>query len=396
MAEPNFTTPAGSPPLSTSNQNMPDYFRLENLNATNATNMANRNTAANRPTQINANGATSAWTQDANGNWTQTVTNGVQDQQRKDIQNSMGMGMLGGMERASNTPYDLTNTPQGNYNPEMLADVDPNKMGQDLSPFGNANWSNLNKLDPGFGSVQQVSDAMMGRMAPQRAQQRETEVQRLKNQGLTEGSEAFQRAMTRLDQGDTDANQQALLGGMSAYGDIFNRGLRGNQQEIDRQFGMSDRADAQRGQQFGENESLQKMLMALRGQQWGEQGDKANLANRNREMNLNEQKIVHDRPFNEYAALNANEVGDPKFNSFMGATPGVAPDYWNAANVIRDVNVEAGNKREAKKSGMISGLMGLGGSILGGPMGGMIGDSLGGMMGGGSPVSTRANPQWIR
>jgi hypothetical protein len=367
--------------LSESNQNMPDYFGLANLQSDATNKQAGLNTLANRPNQVNARGATSNWVQGPDGQWTQNISMAPQDQAMLDQQRGIGAGLLGGMQQSANTPYDLNNTPQGSYDTSNMAQVDPNQMSQGLGMFGGTNWSGLNQLNPGFGAVQQVSDAMMGRMAPQLAQGREAEIQRLKNQGLTEGSEAFQRAMTRLDQSDTDARQQALLGGMGAYGDIFSRGLAGNQQEIGRQFGMSDRADSQRGQQFGENQALQNMLMQLRGQQFGEQTNMADLANRNRMMNLNEQQVVGNRPFEQYAALNANAMKDPTFGAFMGATPGTAPDYQTAANQIYQINQDAGNKKAAQSGGMMSGLFGLGGAALGGMFGGPMGAALGSKLG---------------
>jgi hypothetical protein len=45
----------------------------------------------------------------------------------------------------------------------------------------------------------------MARSAPELQRRRDAEIQRLKNQGLTEDSMAFQRNMQRLDEGETDA-----------------------------------------------------------------------------------------------------------------------------------------------------------------------------------------------
>jgi hypothetical protein len=168
-----------------------------------------------------------------------------------------------------------------------------------------------------------VRDAMMARMAPQRAQERDAEIQRLKNQGITENSEAWTRALTRLDQGDTDANQQALLGGMSAYGDIFNRNLsaqslntsnrRANRGELANEanyaatdsrenarignelaMGNANLANNARAQEFAERMGLSTESRAARAQQFGEQSVMADFANKARGQQFDEQTAAAD------------------------------------------------------------------------------------------------------
>lgn len=100
------------------------------------------------------------------------------------------------------------------------------------------------QLNPGFGAVRQVQNAMMGRLQPQMDYARQAEINRLKAQGITENSDAWGRAMDTLNRGDNDARNQALLGATQAYGDIFNRGLAQNNQVFgqgmqNKQFGLA-------------------------------------------------------------------------------------------------------------------------------------------------------------
>jgi len=367
-------------------------------------------TLANRPNQVDAQGNSIQWTKDpVTGQWSQkeSYSAGNQDLYNKQMANAQGLsdtaaGLLGRAQASAGQSLDLSSLPAlTGYDMSKLTQVDPSalqssmtsagSLKEGIGDFGKTDWSGLNKLDPGFGAVQEVSDAMMGRMAPLRQQQRDSELQRLQNQGLSANSEAYQRALRRLDMGDTDANQQALLAGMTAYGDIFNRGLSANQQEINRQFGMSDRADSQRGQGFqenvagaemgfGQNMQLQQLLAALRGQEFGEQGAMAQLNGQLRQQGIAEQKMLRDDPYDQLMKLQGQTPADPTMPSFMGAgyTPGA--DILGATNSNYQNQLAAVNAKNAASGGMMSGLMGLAGSVLGGPVGAKAGGFLGGLM----------------
>lgn len=245
---------------------------------------------------------------------------------------------------------------------------------------------------------------MMGRMAPQRAQLRESELQRLKNQGLTENSEAFQRAMTRLDQGDTDANQQALLGATSAYGDIFNRSLAARGQGFGERQAIASARDRQRGQQLGEqgavagldsanraedistNAQIQSMLAALRGQQFSEQGAMAQLSGQQRQQGIAEQETLRQSPVNDFMKLvKGINPTMPTMPGFMAGTGYSAANMAGAADKTYGAQMDAFNAKQAANAGLMKGLFALGGAALGGPMGAQAGSALGGMFGGGKP-----------
>lgn len=186
------------------------------------------------------------------------------------------------------------------------------------------NFEGLPELDPSFGAVQGVQDAMMSRLQPGRDQMRETELQRLRNQGIYDNTEAFQRALTRLDQGDTDAQQQALLGATQAYGQIFDRSGKARQQL------------------------------------------------------LGEREMQRQAPFNDLMRLNGQAVGMPQMPSFATAGQGQGIDYLGAGTTQYNNALGAYNASQASDSNMLGGLFGLAGSALGGPLGGMLGTALGG------------------
>lgn len=283
----------------------PDYVALENQRAANDKAAAAEQTVGNRPNQVTPWGE-SKWSKDSQGNWTENLSLNPADQSALDAQRAFDAQRQGIASTALNNVSDSLGKPLSfeglpeipGYDPSKLGaygsldtanlpgykDIDmsslpelqglidsgqlPELKGLDLKSLGSLpitsggsgfsmggapdlmdiDLSGLDKLDPSFGAVESVRDAMMGRMAPQRSQLRESEIQRLKNQGITENSEAWTRALKRLDEGDTDALQQALLGGMGAYGDIFNRGLAKNNQYLQGQQARAGQRLANRGQ----------------------------------------------------------------------------------------------------------------------------------------------------
>lgn len=192
------------------------------------------------------------------------------------------------------------------------------------------NLEGLDELDPSFGAVQEVQDAMMSRLAPQRAQMREAELQRLRNQGLSDNTEAYQRALKRMDEGDTDAQMQSLLGATQAYGDIFNRTAQARQQ------------------------------------------------------GLSERDLLRQSPMLDLLRLQGKPVANPAMPNFVQAGMANAPNLLGAAQQTYNTNLANYNAEQAQGDSMLSGLFGLGGTILGSPagsLGGAIGGKLGGLFG---------------
>lgn len=338
----------------------PDYSALAVQQAAIDKAAAAEQTKANRPNQVTPWGQTT-WAQDELGNWTQTTALNPQDQallqqqrQFQGQQQTIGSGMLGKAADSLNRPidYGAVPAPQG---------IDQSQLGE----FGKLDLSGMNELDPGFGAVEQVRDAMMGRLAPARQQSRDGEIQRLKNQGLTEDSGAFQRAMTRLDQGDTDAQMQALLAATTEYGNIFNRGLAENQQGFVQQLGAAGLDDSQRAQGFGEQEAASRLAGLLR------------------QQNLSEQETQRQSPLNDYMKLIGGiDPQMPQMPSFMAGTSYGGADMMGAANSQYQAQMDAFNADQAQSGGLMSGLFGLGGALLGGPAGSFGGKLAGKLFGG--------------
>jgi hypothetical protein len=232
---------------------------------------AEQTARGNRPTQNTPWGKTT-WTQDANGNWTQDVTLNPAEQEQLDATRAMTKGLLGQAGDAMANPLD---------------------------------YSGFDNPDAGFGAVQEVQDAMMSRLRPSLDRSRESEIQRLRNQGIFENTEAFDRAMTRSDEASTDAEMQALLGATDAYGDIFSRGMNKRQQQI---------AEANQ---------------------------------------------LRAAPLNDLARLQGTDPSMPEMPSFMAG-----PDYYGAEVAAQEDARSAANAKSAAKSNKTSGLLGLAAKAL--------------------------------
>jgi hypothetical protein len=245
-------------------------------------------------------------------------------------------GLLGRIADSYGQGLDLSGLPE-------MQSIDPSKFDD---------WSRLT-ADPGFGAVQEVQDAMMSRMAPDLQQARDREVQRLKAQGITEGSMAFDRAMERLDRAETDARQQALLGAAQEYGNIFNRSAQAT-----------------------------NMANALRQAQMAEAANLMGASGSERTRAIQEMSFLRNLPLNELnALLGGGQVQNPQFENYnlAGYMPG--PDLMGAAKADYQARLDAANAANAGKSNLTKGLFGLAGSAIGGPIGGVLGGQLGSMFG---------------
>lgn len=300
----------------------PDYTALAKQQAELDKAAAAEQTAANRPNQNTPWGSTS-WQQGPNGTWTENVSLNPADQALLDQdrafmgqQQQIGSGLLGRASETLGQPVNMEGLPE-------ITGYDTSKLGE--------------LPDAGFGAVEQVRDAWMGRAAPDLARRRESEIQRLKNQGLTEDSEPFQRAMERLDRGDVDASNEALKYATDEYGAIYDRSMRG------------------------------------RGQQFAEQGDQAQLSGQLRQQMLAEREGLRQSPLNDYMKLvQGIDVGMPEMPSFMGGAGYNAADVAGAGQQQFDANLARYNAKQAKSGGLTKGLFGLAGAAMGGPVGGAL------------------------
>jgi hypothetical protein len=154
---------------------------------------------------------------------------------------------------------------------------------------------------------QTAQDAILSRLNPQLAQQEEAMRARLANQGITLGSQAYNKEMTQAAQNRNDLTTQAALQGIS-------------------------------------------------------------LDQNNRTSALQEQAYLQDRPLNLINALRSgNQVNAPQFQQFaqQQTTPGA--NYLGASQAQYGAQMDNYNAGQAQQNGMMSGLFGVGMGLAGMP-----------------------------
>lgn len=214
---------------------------------------------------------------------------------------------------------------------------------------------------PGMGSVydpnlatNNATELLMERLNPQLDRQREALRAQLANQGVTQGSPAYNEAMAQLDRAANDAYTQASLHGIG--------------------LGMQ-----QQGMQYGQQQGLRMNEAGLQNQQF-------NQSNQARQQSLAEQAYMRGLPLQELQALmSGGQVQMPQFPGFaqQGQVPGV--DYLGAANSQYGADLGKWNAQQAQTQGAMQGLGNIGGLVgnyFGGPAGGLLGGLGGTLLGG--------------
>lgn len=162
---------------------------------------------------------------------------------------------------------------------------------------------------------QTAQDAIMARINPAFQTREEDLRTRLMNQGVRPGSEAWDNEFRNFSQARNDAYSQAALQGI-------------------------------------------------------------NLDTQARQNALQEQSL----PLNALAAyLGGTQIQNPQFINPAQQSNTQSADLMGAAQAGYGANLNAANAQNAANNNFMSGLFGLGGSILGGPLGGAAGSFLGGL-----------------
>lgn len=185
-----------------------------------------------------------------------------------------------------------------------------------------------------------VEEALMSRMNPQLQQDRALREAQLRQQGITLGSEAYDRAMGQLDQQSTDARMQAILAGGQEQSRLTALNA-----------GQAQFQNAAQAQQFGQNATAagfrNSALM-----------DAARFNEAQRAASLNEAYQQRNQPINEISALmGGSQVQAPNFVN----TPALNMPTTDYAGLTQQnyANQMAGYQQQMQNwNGLWGGLMG--------------------------------------
>lgn len=300
-----FGSPPSPPPA-------PDYVGAAQQTAAGNLQAAQAATAANRVSQYTPYGSL-VYSQngvDSQGNpmWNATTNLNSTGQQLLDTQNNTSLGL-----------GQTINAQLGNVQ---------NTMGQGFNPNTSPMATNPNYAS-GMQGWDKANQILQARLQPQMDQQREAQAATLANQGIVQGTKAYDNAMRTFNQGQNDLLTNSQLAGQQIGNNLFNQGIAGG-----------------------------------------------NFQNQAQQQQYNQALTNYNLPLNTLNALRSGaQVQNPTFQNVPQQATTSGADILGATSAAGNYNLGTYNAQQAAQSGMNSGLLGLGGSLGGAAiMGSMMSD----------------------
>ena len=194
----------------------------------------------------------------------------------------------------------------------------------------NLDLSNVAKMPVNAGMTGQ--QAIMARLDPQLQRMDEQARQRLANQGLTYGGEAYNRAMGDVNQGRNDWLSQAALQGigldMSANQQGYNQALSSGgfyNQGVGQNYGQGMGTQEARNAAIGQNQNSalarQQAMNQSQQQKFSQDLSRAQFGNMAQDQSLNQQLALRQQPLNEVMGLmGGSQIQLPQFQGYQAAT----------------------------------------------------------------------------
>ena len=223
---------------------------------------------------------------------------------------------------------------------------------------GALNTGNVAAMPVNAGMTGQ--QAIMNRLAPQLEQSDRATQQRLANQGLVPGGEAFENAMISQNQQKNDLLTQAALQGIgldtAANAQGFGQAVQANQignQAIGQNFGQAQAAQAAQnaaqqqayaqqfglaglqnqaiGQNFGQGVTAQQLQNAMQNQQYNQGLQSAQFGNTAQQQDLQQQLLLQNQPLNQILGLmSGSQIQMPQFQGYSGSNVAPPPIFAGA------------------------------------------------------------------
>jgi hypothetical protein len=277
----------------------PNYTAAAQATAAGNLDAARAATAANRVNQVTPYGNLdySVTGQDPYGNptWTATTNLSPVGQQLLNTQNQTSLGLGSAINAQLGQVQDVMGR---GFNPNTAPiTTDPNYAS------GMQGWDKANQI-------------LQARLAPQLEQQSNAQAARLANQGIVQGTKAYENAMRTFNQGRNDLITNSQLAGQQIGRDLFNQGIAGG-----------------------------------------------NFANTAQQQQFNQALTRYNLPLNTLSALRTGaQVQNPTFvNSAQQATTS-GPDMLGAAQMGYNAQMGDFNAQQAAQQSQNQGLMGLAGA----------------------------------
>lgn len=338
----------------------PDYLGAATAQAQASEKATNMQNYANRPV-INTPFGSQSWDTQAvidpaTGQkvtqWTQntSLAPGLQDALDYQLDTQVGRSQLasGFMDRVRDEyaqPFDYAGLPQ-RASLNAPASLTTNLTDYTPKLQTGFNFGDVPTIDSGYRD--QVATQLMERMQPVHDyQQRQLET-RLANQGFTQGSEAFNRALNELNQRQANERFQALDQSGNEAQRLFNMQMQSQNTGYNQNLGAAQFQNQALGQSSALDQSRINAMNSAIGQQQNLNQQYASFQNQLRQQAIAEEAQRRGMSLNEMnALLTGQQVSMPQMPSFQAAGRAETPQILQATQMGYDAQLGAANAQNA-------------------------------------------------
>jgi DNA-binding transcriptional MerR regulator len=346
----------------------PDYGAAAAAQADSSREVTEQQTWANRPT-INTPFGQQTWSTTPQwdpstgqylNTWTQNTNLTPEAQKALDSQmditqgrSDLAKGLLGRTQEEYGQPMDWSNFEDMGANPDV-PNYTPEQIQRGLDTNGMQNVDSSDKYYNQAGDA--IFNQWKDRNEPQFGKDTDALRTQLYNQGLKEGDAAYDQAMQKQRESQTDARNQA------SYDATIGAG-----QEASRMYGMDS---SLRGQQFGERQAqgafansaasqAMNQQLGIGQQQYGQKMQGANYQNQLRQQQIAETLQKRGFSLNEInSILSGQQISMPNMPSFNTANRSEGQQSLQAADMQGQHDLDVFNAQQAATQGLMSGVGG--------------------------------------
>lgn len=203
-----------------------------------------------------------------------------------------------------------------------------------------------------------AQQAILSRLNPQIDRSNAALQSRLANQGITQGSEAYNNALTDQGQQNNDLQTQAALQGI-------NLDEAANQQGYNQALSTAGFYNSGQAQNYGNAATSAGLYNAAQGQDFNQGLQAAQFSNTAAQQSLQQQLALRNQPLNEITALESgSQIQNPQFQQYQGQNVAAAPVFQGAQAQGQYGLDQYGIQQQAANS-QSQGLYGLAGTLGG-------------------------------
>ena len=285
----------------------------------------------------------------------------------KQGRSDIALGMLPHAQEAITTPIDYESMQQYGNTPTASEFGRMGDAPQLQTEFDRSGIPEMPTYNQEY--VQNIQNQALDYMRPEMQAAQESLDAQLAAQGITPGSEAYDRAQRRLADQQSRDQYNALNTAMSQGNQMYANQLAANSQGFGQNMAAFQFGNNAKAQQQGLNQNALGFNNQIANQEFGQQQQIANYENNLRRMQIAEAQMRQQHPLNNMNALmTGQQVAMPNMPQYNAANRAEAGQYLNAGQMQYGADLNRYNAQQAGMSNFTNGLFQLGSSYM---MGGM-------------------------